>query len=143
MKPLRGDGTIGAATALAHGDDAAWLSQLPEGEVACIADRVWGLVGPGYTMAEVVADRMLGGAAAFTGADLSTKLKLMGGSITAALFLREFTGGRPWAHLDIAGPAFTGSDEDERTKGGTGYGVRLLTAWLAELAGTKAVAASA
>lgn len=48
------------------------------GEVACIADRVWGLVGPGYTMAEVVADRLLGGAATFTGADLSTKLKLMG-----------------------------------------------------------------
>ncbi len=64
------------------------------------------------------------------------KLKLMGGSITAALFLREFTGGRPWAHLDIAGPAFTGSDEDERTKGGTGYGVRLLTAWLTALAAT-------
>ena len=35
--PLRGDGTIGAASALAHGEDAAWLSQLPEGEVACIA----------------------------------------------------------------------------------------------------------
>jgi len=62
------------------------------------------------------------------------KLKLMGGSITAALFLREFTGGRPWAHLDIAGPAFAGGEEDERTKGGTGYGVRLLTAWLSELA---------
>ena len=68
------------------------------------------------------------------------KLKLMGGSITAALFLREFTGGRPWAHLDIAGPAFTGSDEDERTKGGTGYGVRLLTAWLTELATARAAA---
>jgi leucyl aminopeptidase len=65
------------------------------------------------------------------------KLKLMGGSITAALFLREFTGGRPWAHLDIAGPAFTSGDEDERTKGGTGYGVRLLTTWLTELARTK------
>jgi nitrite reductase (NADH) large subunit len=48
------------------------------GEVACVADRVWGLVGPGYTMAEVVADRLLGGAATFTGADLSTKLKLLG-----------------------------------------------------------------
>lgn len=48
------------------------------GEVACIAGRVWGLVGPGYTMAEVVADRILGGAATFTGADLSTKLKLLG-----------------------------------------------------------------
>ena len=61
------------------------------------------------------------------------KLKLQGGSITAALFLREFTGGRPWAHLDIAGPSFAGGDEDEKTKGGTGYGVRLLTAWLQEL----------
>jgi len=62
------------------------------------------------------------------------KLKLQGGSITAALFLREFTGGRPCAHLDIAGPAMAGGDSDEVTKGGTGYGVRLLTAWLAELA---------
>ncbi len=61
-------------------------------------------------------------------------LKLQGGSITAALFLREFAGGRPWAHLDIAGPAFTGGDDDERTKGGTGYGVRLLTTWLTALA---------
>ncbi|MCW2681496.1 MAG: Leucyl aminopeptidase [Frankiales bacterium] len=65
------------------------------------------------------------------------KLKLMGGSITAALFLREFTGGRPWAHLDIAGPGMAGSDDDEKTKGGTGYGVRLLTAWLTELARAK------
>jgi leucyl aminopeptidase len=64
------------------------------------------------------------------------KLKLQGGSITAALFLREFTGGRPWAHLDIAGPARSGSDDDEVTKGGTGYGVRLLTRWLEQLAAT-------
>ena len=61
------------------------------------------------------------------------KKKLQGGSITAALFLREFTGGRPWAHLDIAGTAWSGSDEDELTKGGTGYGVRLLVAWLTGL----------
>ena len=64
--------------------------------------------------------------------------KLGGGSITAALFLREFTGGRPWAHLDIAGPARSGSDEDEITKGGTGYGVRLLTRWLEALSATPA-----
>ncbi|MBC7596637.1 MAG: FAD-dependent oxidoreductase, partial [Kineosporiaceae bacterium] len=48
------------------------------GEVAHIAGRVWGLVGPGYSMAEVVADRLLGGEATFKGADLSTKLKLLG-----------------------------------------------------------------
>ena len=62
------------------------------------------------------------------------RLKLGGGSITAALFLREFAGGRPWAHLDIAGPAWSGSDDEELTKGGTGYGVRLLVQWLRTLA---------
>jgi leucyl aminopeptidase len=63
------------------------------------------------------------------------KLKLGGGSITAALFLREFAGGRPWAHFDIAGPGRAEADDDELSKGGTGYGVRLLTRWLEELAG--------
>ena len=62
------------------------------------------------------------------------KLKLQGGSITAALFLREFAGGRPWAHLDIAGPGRCDADDEELTKGGTGYGVRLLTRWLEALA---------
>ena len=64
------------------------------------------------------------------------KLKLQGGSITAALFLREFTGGRPWAHLDIAGAGRVEADEDELVKGGTGYGVRLLVHWLEALAAT-------
>jgi leucyl aminopeptidase len=71
------------------------------------------------------------------------KLKLQGGSITAALFLREFTGGRPWAHLDIAGPARSGADDDEITKGGTGYGVRLLSRWLEQLAAFPAAASTA
>jgi leucyl aminopeptidase len=53
------------------------------------------------------------------------------GSIVAALFLRKFTGGRRWAHLDIAGPARSGSDDGELTKGGTGFGTRLLLHWLA------------
>ncbi len=58
------------------------------------------------------------------------KLKLQGGSITAALFLREFAGQRPFAHLDIAGPAWSGADDEELSKGATGYGVRLLVRWL-------------
>lgn len=61
------------------------------------------------------------------------RLKLQGGSITAALFLQEFTGGLPWAHLDIAGPGRSDAEEHEVTRGGTGYGVRLLTYWLAGL----------
>ena len=48
------------------------------GEVAAIDGRCYGLVGPGYTSAEVVADRLLGGGAEFGEADMSTKLKLLG-----------------------------------------------------------------
>ena len=48
------------------------------GECAVAAGRVWGLVAPGYEMARVVAARLLGADASFTGADMSTKLKLMG-----------------------------------------------------------------
>ena len=55
------------------------------------------------------------------------------GSIAAALFLREFTGGRPWAHLDVSGPARASSDDGETTKGATGFGTRLLLSWLGEI----------
>ena len=48
------------------------------GEVACVDGAVYGLVAPGYAMAETVADRLAGGAAVFPGADMSTKLKLLG-----------------------------------------------------------------
>jgi len=48
------------------------------GECALSGGKVYGLVSPGYQMARVVADRILGGDATFTGADMSTKLKLMG-----------------------------------------------------------------
>jgi nitrite reductase (NADH) large subunit len=48
------------------------------GECAEIDGRCYGLVAPGYAMAEVVADRLLGGSAVFPGADTSTKLKLLG-----------------------------------------------------------------
>ncbi|MFG1948024.1 leucyl aminopeptidase [Nonomuraea sp. NPDC048826] len=55
------------------------------------------------------------------------------GSITAALFLREFAGERPWAHLDIAGVGRSTVDEGVLTKGATGFGVRVLLEWLARL----------
>jgi leucyl aminopeptidase len=58
---------------------------------------------------------------------------LSGGSITAALFLREFAGRRRWAHLDIAGPARADRDEHEVSRGGTGFGARLLLRWLQDL----------
>lgn len=49
-----------------------------------------------------------------------------GGAITAALFLAEFVGDTPWAHLDIAGPAYRKNGGDYFGPGGTGFGVRLL-----------------
>jgi leucyl aminopeptidase len=48
------------------------------------------------------------------------------GALTAGLFLREFVGDVPWAHLDIAGPARSEEDEGYLQKGGTGFGVRTL-----------------
>ena len=59
--------------------------------------------------------------------------EVSGGSITAALFLREFVGDVPWAHLDIAGAARSDGDEDEVTRGATGYGVRTLLRYLEKL----------
>ena len=48
------------------------------------------------------------------------------GAITAALFLDEFTDGRPWAHIDIAGPMWADADAGWLQRGATGYGTRLL-----------------
>lgn len=53
-----------------------------------------------------------------------------GGAITAALVLQEFVGNIPWAHLDIAGPAFTDKEAVTSPKGGTGFGVRTLLRFL-------------
>ena len=53
------------------------------------------------------------------------------GTIIAGLFLKEFVGDVPWAHLDIAGPAFTEDGDSYYTpKGGTGVGVRTLVRYL-------------
>ena len=52
------------------------------------------------------------------------------GAVLAGLFLERFVGDRPWAHLDIAGPAFADDDVGYRRKGGTGFGVATLLALL-------------
>src|SRR5205085_576073 len=55
-----------------------------------------------------------------------------GGALTAGLFLREFVGGVPWAHLDIAGPARSEDNDGYATKGGTGFGVRTIVETVTE-----------
>jgi len=59
------------------------------------------------------------------------------GTITAGLFLGRFTKEFSWAHLDIAGKELAGKTTGYLVKGGTGFGVRLLTAWLQDLAITR------
>jgi leucyl aminopeptidase len=68
-------------------------------------------------------------------ADLRNTGDRWGGAITAALFLGEFVGREvPWAHLDIAGPAFREKPGGGTVAGGTGAAVRTLLRWAEGLA---------
>jgi leucyl aminopeptidase len=55
-----------------------------------------------------------------------------GGSISAAEFIKRFVNGKPWAHLDIAGMAWSSKDSPCTPKGATAFGVRLLDRLVAE-----------
>lgn len=57
-----------------------------------------------------------------------------GGAIVAALFLSEYAGDGPWAHLDIAGPARSQKTSGEWVKGASGVGVRTVVELARELA---------
>jgi leucyl aminopeptidase len=59
-------------------------------------------------------------------ADMSNMASGDGGAITAALFLAEFVGDVPWAHVDIAGTAQSDGESSWITAGCTGFGARLL-----------------
>ena len=56
-------------------------------------------------------------------ADIKHVADRWGGSITAALFLREFVGETPWIHVDLAGPSMANKPYNVYAKGGTGHGV--------------------
>lgn len=63
-------------------------------------------------------------------ADSDNSVPGPGGAITAALFLQHFSGGLPWAHLDLASVGDSPVDGLEYTKGATGFGARVLLHWL-------------
>ena len=67
-------------------------------------------------------------------ADLKNIGSKWGGACTAAAFLRQFIGNRKWAHLDIAGVDIFESGTEISTEGSSGFGVRLLTSYLMNLA---------
>ena len=63
-------------------------------------------------------------------ADMKNTGPRAGGSITAALFLKQFVKETPWAHLDIAGPVWTDKENGYNGAGATGFGVRTLVSWV-------------
>ncbi|MCU0545724.1 MAG: leucyl aminopeptidase [Oscillatoriaceae cyanobacterium Prado104] len=62
-------------------------------------------------------------------ADLKNTGPRPGGSITAALFLKQFVKDTAWAHMDIAGPVWTDKENGYNGPGATGFGVRTLVHW--------------
>jgi leucyl aminopeptidase len=67
-------------------------------------------------------------------ADLKHTGDRWGGSITAALFLREFVGKVPWVHCDIAGPVLAERARGMYPKGGTGHAVLTFLSFVERLA---------
>ena len=63
-------------------------------------------------------------------ADMKNTGPRAGGSITAALFLKQFVKDTPWMHLDIAGPVWSDSAGGINNKGATGFPVRTLVNWV-------------
>ena len=63
-------------------------------------------------------------------ADMKNTGPRAGGSITAALFLKQFIKDTPWMHLDVAGPVWADSPNGVNNKGATGFPVRTLVNWV-------------
>ncbi|MBD0344078.1 MAG: leucyl aminopeptidase [Coleofasciculus sp. Co-bin14] len=63
-------------------------------------------------------------------ADMKNTGPRPGGSITAALFLKQFVKETPWAHLDVAGPVWTDKEDAYNNSGATGFPVRTLVNWV-------------
>ena len=120
--------TLTGACMVALGDDRAGLFGFHQGfldQVSAAAgtagELVWQLPLPKEWRPKLDSDV----------ADMKNIGDRYGGASTAALFLAEFVGeGIPWAHLDIAGPAFASAEGTLHPKGGTGFAVRTLLALL-------------
>jgi len=120
---------LGRGIAGLMGRDDAWLSQVLQAARRG-GEQLWALPLPDEYHRDIESDV----------ADIrNTGGSNPAGTIIAGLFLKEFTGDVPWAHLDIAGTARADSDDTYITRGGTGFGVRTLV----ELARAGKVAARA
>ena len=106
---------LGPALAAVIGNDAATVARVTRA-AASTGERVWELPLERSYRKQLDSDV----------ADLANIGGPYAGATTAALFLAEFVGGTPWAHLDIAGTMQSESDDAWRSKGATGFGARLL-----------------
>lgn len=119
--------TLTGACLIALGDDIAGLFT-PDDAVAkqletaseTAGEKLWRL-----PMEEKYFEGMKSGIA-----DMKNAGPRAGGSITAALFLKQFVKDTPWAHLDIAGPVWTDKENGYNGSGATGFGVRTLVNWV-------------
>jgi leucyl aminopeptidase len=100
----------------------AWWGEVIRETGARAGDRIWPMPTDEEYVEQLKSDI----------ADMANVGGRPGGAITAALFLKEFAGGLPWAHLDIAGTAWVDEPKPYAPKGATGVAVRTL----AELAFT-------
>jgi leucyl aminopeptidase len=106
---------LGPKVAGLMGNDDEWIAQVREA-AARAGERVWPLPLPDDYRRMIDSEV----------ADMKNTGGRYGGAITAGLFLKEFVGDVPWAHLDIAGPARADADDGYTPKGGTGVAVRTL-----------------
>ncbi len=106
---------LGKITSGLFGTPDAWVDQ-----VRRVADRAGDRVWP-MPIFEEYKDALKSEIADFTNTGGRPA-----GSITAAMFLKEFTGGLPWAHIDIAGTAWADEAKPYLPKGASGVAVRTL-----------------
>jgi leucyl aminopeptidase len=114
---------LGEARAAVMGTDQPLIDELIRAGDQC-GERLW----------QMPFDNEYGEMIRSDIADIKNIGNRSAGAITAGWFLKHFAGKLPWAHLDIAGTAWTESAKPYIAKGATGFGVRLLANFVANRA---------
>ncbi len=119
--------TLTGACIIALGDDISGLWS-PEQSLADAIVAAAELAGENFWQMPL-ADKYFEGIKSPI-ADMKNTGPRGGGSITAALFLKQFVKDTPWAHLDVAGPVWSDKEHGVNNAGATGHPVRTLVNWV-------------
>ncbi len=140
------EGRLVLADGLTHAlreepDEVIDIATLTGAQVVALGGRYAGLMGSTELTSAIVSDAEGAGELLWTMplpsylrksldspiADMKNTGSRFGGMLVAGLFLKDFVGNTPWAHIDIAGPSYNLEEAWGYTpKGATGYGVRTL-----------------